>query len=103
MPVRWLVLTAVALLALPATAPARTITGTGKRDVIHGGKGADRISGGRGADRLYGGAGNDRLNGVQATIASTAAPGRTGCAAARDPTPRWSTRATSSPPTASGC
>jgi hypothetical protein len=63
MPVRWLVVTAVALLALPATAPARTITGTGKRDVIHGGKGADRISGGRGADRLYGGAGNDRLNG----------------------------------------
>jgi len=54
---------AAGLLALPASAPARTITGTGKRDVIHGGKGADRLSGGRGADRLYGGAGNDRLNG----------------------------------------
>jgi RTX calcium-binding nonapeptide repeat (4 copies) len=63
MTVRWPVLAAVALLALPASAPARTITGTGKRDVIHGGRGADRLYGGAGNDRLYGGRGNDRLNG----------------------------------------
>jgi hypothetical protein len=63
MSLRLAILAAVALLALPAAAPARTITGTGKRDVIHGGKGGDRLYGGRGADRLYGGAGNDRLFG----------------------------------------
>jgi hypothetical protein len=63
MSLRLAIVAAVVLLALPASAPARTITGTGKRDVIHGGKGADRLSGGRGADRLYCGAGNDRLLG----------------------------------------
>ena len=39
---------------------AWTITGTAKRDVLDGGKGADRLAGDRGGDRLYGGAGNDR-------------------------------------------
>jgi hypothetical protein len=94
MTVRWPVLAAVALLVLPASAPARTITGTGKRDVIHGG---------RGADRLYVGAGTIVSTAVAATIASTAAPARTRCAADRGRTRRWSTRATSSAPTASGC
>jgi hypothetical protein len=56
---------AVAVLVLPAAAPARTITGTGKRDVIHGGKGADRLSAGA------------------ELTASTAAPGTTGCSAGR--------------------
>ena len=54
---------AVALLLTAPAATARTIGGTGKKDVLHGGRGADRISGGPGADRLYGGAGNDRLSG----------------------------------------
>jgi RTX calcium-binding nonapeptide repeat (4 copies) len=54
---------AIALLLTAPAAAARTIGGTGKKDVLHGGRGADRISGGPGADRLYGGAGNDRLSG----------------------------------------
>ena len=54
---------AIALLLTAPAAMARTIGGTGKKDVLHGGRGADRISGGPGADRLYGGPGNDRLVG----------------------------------------
>ena len=37
MSLRLAIAPAAVLLALPASAPARTITGTAKRDVIHGG------------------------------------------------------------------
>ena len=96
-----IVVTLAVLLTAPA-AMARTIGGTGKKDVLHGGRGADRISGGPGADRLYGGPGNDRLIGGSGDDRLSGGSGKDTLRAGRDRTPRWSTRATSSGPTANG-
>ncbi len=64
-----LAVAAVLLLAALATAgtvfgaPAKTIRGTPRANVLHGTPGADTIYGLGGNDRIYGGAGNDRLVG----------------------------------------
>jgi hypothetical protein len=58
-----LALTVAAAGALAASAPAATIVGTAKNDVLRGTAKADKLYGKAGNDKLYGRAGNDLLVG----------------------------------------